>query len=178
MWLPSQLVSKCAGSLGGIRNLTGRTTLLPNWDELGIGLCLEETETSRNQHSRKAWGCELGCWNMEGGREFCGHSLPGHLSLCEDQPLCPHSQLPGALPTLLPTPPGHFHCASSLCPLFPFLATALTTCSKSVSWVIYICLEARALWNAGAWWGDHNFPGDPGSWAVSWTCWRYGVKVI
>lgn len=54
MWLPGQLVSRCAGSLGDIRNLMGRMALLLNWDGLGIVLCLEETETSENQHSRKA----------------------------------------------------------------------------------------------------------------------------
>lgn len=89
-------------------------------------------------------------------------------SLCQDTSHCVRNSLSALTlscqePSLLPAPPGHFtvHLLSVL--FFPpFLATALSTCSKSVSWVIYICLEARALWNAGAWWGDHNFPGGPG----------------
>lgn len=88
-----------------------------------------------------------------------GQPLPGCLSLCEEQPLCPHCSCQG--PSFPPPCRAFSLCILSLS-FFPFLATALTTCSKSVSPVIYICLEARALWKAGAWWGDHNFPGGLG----------------
>lgn len=89
-------------------------------------------------------------------------------SLCQDTSHCVRNSLSALTlscqePSLpySPHPQGISLCIFSLS-FFPFLATALTTCSKSVSWVIYICLEARALWNTGAWWGDHNFPGGPG----------------
>lgn len=53
----------------------GTPPLLPNPDELGTVLRLEETETSGNQNSRKARDREVECWDAEGGSAVDSPSL-------------------------------------------------------------------------------------------------------